>query len=345
MARATQSDPAADGGRRRGAGPVAWLALLAGLAGVVLAWTGRGKGGGGGGSDAGGDLETRLVALERRVRDGVADDVKRQLAKAEETLSKAEARLAGAEARLRPMVDEARRVAEAAGRSAGDHAEAFDSRVREVSDGARKLSARVDELAATVKDLESRPVAAARPAAGTPEAPKPAPKPSDPEPAPEAPVGPTPEEVAAAKAKVAAALADLGSPDVAKAFPACVALGKLGDLSAVEPLVKVMREHKDPLVRTAAATSLGALHACDAVPALLQAMLDKDDGVVLAAGRAFTKITDQDSGLTGSPTKREKNDAREKWTKWWAQNEASVRAKWKQEKAAAPGAPAGDPPK
>lgn len=342
MARATTSAATTDaGGGRKGSGAVAWLALLAGIAGVVLSLTARGKGGGGGGG-SGGDLDGRLDALERRVRDGVQDDLKRQLAKAEETLGKAEARLASAEARLKPMVEEAKRVAAAAGVSAGDHAEAFESRVREVADSATKLGQRVDALSASVKDLESRPVAVARPAAGpAPEAPKATPKAPEPEPEP---TGPTPEEIAANKAKVAAAIADLASPDVTKAFPACVALGKLGDLSAVDPLVKVLRDHKDPLVRTAAATALGGLHACDAVPALLQAMLDKDDGVVLASGRSFTRITEMDSGLTGTPTRKEKNDAREKWSKWWTSNEEAVRTKWKQPKAEGP-APAGDPPK
>jgi HEAT repeat protein len=201
-----------------------------------------------------------------------------------------------------------------------------------------------------VKDLESRPVAAA-PAASKPAA-APAPKPDKPTPPP-APVGPTPEEKAALEAKVKAAIADLASGDINKIFPACDVLGKAGDLSAVEPLIKVLKESKDTYARTAAAAALGALHACDAMPALLAAFLDKDDGVVIQAGVAVRKITDQDSGLNANPTRKERTDAKDRLTKWWRDHEAEMREKWKQPKASdepapapgseAPGAPGGDP--
>ena len=93
----------------------------------------------------------------------------------------------------------------------------------------------------------------------------------------EAPKGPTPEQIAAAKEKAKNAIADLASGDIAKIVAACTVLGKSGELEAVEPLVKVLKEAKDSFARGSAANALGSLHACDAVPALIAAFMDKDD--------------------------------------------------------------------
>lgn len=342
MASRTSSGPLVEQSPPSGTPPaVGWGALLLGLVGAVtgsLAYFGGRSGGGGGGAAAGlpDDLDGRLAAHASRLRTEVQEDFKRQVKEAQETLVRAERRIDETRSSVQKVVDDGRRVAENAVRASSNHAETVETKIKEVADQTGKLSTSLDQLQAMVKDLESRPVAAA-PRAGA-VAPTPAAPPAkdpDEEPAPAA--GPTAEELAAHKAKVDAAIAALASPEIGKVFSACVALGKLGDLAAVEPLVKVLKEHKDVFAKTAAATALGSIHACDAVPTLLQAILDRDDGVTLAAALAFGKIAGVDAGMTGSPTRKERNDAREKWSKWWASNEEAVRAKWGQPKGGAGG--------
>ena len=121
-------------------------------------------------------------------------------------------------------------------------------------------------------------------------------------------------------------------------FNACLVLAKLGDLEAVDAILKVLKEHKDPYGRVAAANAIGSLHACDGVMGLVQAFLDKDESVVLSAAQGFSKITGQDTGLSGSPSRKDKTEAKEKWGKWWHEHETEVRTRWKQP-VQAPGAP------
>lgn len=345
MARPLGSAPAEEAPARSGPGAVAWIALLLGLYAAVVASLGlfgASKGGGGSPTVAAGgdDLDRRLASNAATLRSEIQDDLRRQASKAEEAFTRAERRLDETRGLLEKRVEDGRRLAENATRTSSNQTETIETRIREVADTTGRLQGTLDTLQTTVKDLASRPVAAAPRAGGTaptpvlpptPTIPTPV-KPADPDPA----AGPTPEQLAANREKVKVALADLASPDIGKVFPACVALGRLGDLEAVDPLVKVMREHKDPYARTAAATALGRLHACDAVSALLQTFLDRDDGVVLAAGAAFGQIAGVDSGFTGSPTRKERNDARDRWSKWWGENEAKVRLKWNQPKKDAP---------
>jgi hypothetical protein len=331
---------------RPGAGPVAWLGLLCGLAALGLSVSSMLRGGHSGGTAAGasGDLDERLAEHARTLRSELRDDFKHQVAAAEDSLARAARRLDESEVTLGKLVEDGKRVAEDAKRTSADNADVVDGKLREFTDTTGKLRGTVDALSVTVKALESRPVAIV--AAPVPKAPTVEPTPPPPG-SPKAPdpaaAGPTPEQIAAKKEKVKGWIADLASPDIAKAFTACTSLGAAGDLSAVEPLVKVLHDHKDPMMKTVSATSLGALHACDGVAGLIQAFLDRADEVVLAAGVAFGKIVGQDSGLTGSPTRRERTDAHDKWTKWWTEHETEIRVKWNQPKASppAPGAPEG----
>jgi hypothetical protein len=343
MARPTNSGPSIESSPPGTPPAVGWAALGLALVGAVtgsLAYFGRsggGSGGGGGGVRVPDDLDGRLAAHASALRTELQDDFRRQVKEAQETLVRAERRIDETRTTVQKVVDDGRRVAENAVRTNSDHVETVETKIREVADQTGKLSNSLDQLQATVKDLESRPVATApRPGPTNPPAPA-APTAKGPDADASAPEGPTPDELAAKKAKVEAAIAALASPEIGKVFSACVTLGKLGDLAAVEPLVKVLKEHKDVFAKTAAATALGSIHACDAVPTLLQALLDRDDGVTLAAALAFGKIAGVDAGMTGSPTRKERNDAREKWSKWWSANEAAVRAKWGQPKAEAGG--------
>ncbi|MFO0933122.1 MAG: HEAT repeat domain-containing protein [Planctomycetota bacterium] len=341
MASRTNSGPLVEQSPPSGTPPaVGWAALLLGLVGAVtgsLAYFGKSGGGGAGRGGVPDDLDGRLAAHASTLRSELQDDFRRQVKEAQDTFVKAERRIDETRSSVQKVVDEGRRLAENAVRASSDHAETVETKIKEVADQTGKLATTLDQLQTSVKDLESRPIAsAARPGPAAVPAPT-VPAPKDPDAAPEAPAGPTPEELAAQKAKVDAAIAALASPEIGKVFSACVTLGKLGDLSAVEPLLKVLKEHKDVFAKTAAATALGSIHACDAVPALLQALLDRDDGVTLAAALAFGKIAGVDAGMTGSPTRKERNDAREKWSKWWGANEESVRAKWGQPKGGAGG--------
>lgn len=317
-----------------------WATLgLAGL-GVVLGglafFRGAPTGGSGTGADLS-DLDARLAAHESRVRSAVADDLKRQVKAAEEAVVKAERRLEEARTTVQKSVDDGRRVAENAVRATTDQVDTVETQVREVADKTGKLVHEFETLKATVKEIESRPVAVAPVAAPAPTPAAPAPVPA-PTPGAGDPATPsmTPEEEAAHKARVAAAIEALSSNDIAKVWTAAANLGRFGDLSATEPLVKLLKEHKDIFARTAAAGALGNLKACDAVPALLAALLDRDDGVTLAAAQAFGKIAGVDAGMTGSPSRKDRNDAMNKWTKWWAQNEMAVRVRLNQVKGDGP---------
>jgi hypothetical protein len=323
---------------RPGAGPVAWLALLCSLAALglgVVAFVRSGGHGTGGGSGPV-DLDDRLNAHASALRGELRRDIDAGVADARAALTRAEHTLHVSEEQITKKVDDTRRVADNAARTFEEAAGAVDGKLSEVAATTGTLRNEVDELKDSVKTIESRRfVAAPAPAPsakanGGADSSKPSDKPADPAPAPS---GPSPEAIAANKKKVETLVADLSSPDFSKAYAACAGLGTLGDLAAVEPLTKTLKDHKNDMVRGGAASALGTLRACDAVPNLLQAFLDRSDEVVLAAGVAFRKIVGQDSGLTGSPTRRERNDAHDKWTKWWAEHEKEVRARLGQPKA------------
>jgi HEAT repeat protein len=79
------------------------------------------------------------------------------------------------------------------------------------------------------------------------------------------------------QAAVKQALAGLRDVDADTARDAATALGQLGDPSAVEPLIEVIRNSNGyfhSVVRAAAASSLGQLNDRRAVEALLQAVCD-----------------------------------------------------------------------
>lgn len=323
------------------------LALYAAGVSTVLLVKGGGSGGGGAGKAAAkGDLDPDRIA--RDVQLAVQSDLTRATREQKDALRDALSRLEVLKSGLQSLTETALKRTEDVTRTSSQRAEVLDARINDVSQSADGLKSTVDALAVTIKTLESRPAGVA-PAGPTPAAPAKPPvappgptPPAPPEPgAP--PAGPTPEELAANKAKVKAAIADLAATDVGKVFDACLLLQRLGDLEAVEPLLKVLREYRDPYGRMAAAKALGGLHACDGVPGLIGAFLDKDPGVFLAASRSFSDITGQDSGLSGDASRKDKNEAKDKWTRWWKEKETEIRARWNQPKADVP--PPGDAPK
>ncbi len=335
-------------GKSKALGMVTVLLTLyaAGVSTLLLLKGGGGGGGGGGKVAAKGDFDPDRIA--RDVQLAVQSDLARATRDQKELLGDATRRLDALKASLQSLTDAAIKRTEDVSRTSSQRSEVLDARINDVSQSAEGLKSTLDALTATVKALESRPVGVApagpvKPPAGpgTPAAPGAPAAPTAPEAGP-VPSGPTPEQLAANKEKVKAAIADLASTDVGKVFDACLLLQRLGDLEATEPLLKVLRDFRDPYGRLAAAKALGGLRACDAVPGLIGAFLDKDPGVFLAASKSFSDITGQDSGLSGDASRKDKTDAKDKWTRWWKEKETEIRAKWNQPKAEAP---PGDAPK
>ncbi len=77
---------------------------------------------------------------------------------------------------------------------------------------------------------------------------------------------------------------------------AAAKLGELGDRTAVPALVEVLRTHPFSMTRAAAMQSLGLLQAVDAVPVVIDAMLDMY-GALYRTDFAVVQITDNDLRL------------------------------------------------
>jgi HEAT repeat protein len=316
-------DPAA--GRRPGRGLALLTLLVALYAAVVstLAWTKAPAAGGAGDASAAGKggLEAALDENARRLRTEMKEDFQRAVDDTKGQVNRV-ARLFEEKAQaIQAAVDSGKRSADGLARAASTRAELLEDQVKDLSQRSTSLNGTVDALSIAVRALERRPAAAPAPAPAPVPAPAPAPA-AAPEPPP-APRGPSPAEIAANKEKVKRLLRDLADPE--KALPAATELGSLGDLEAVEPLVKMLEKSKDPYARTAAAEALGKLAACDAVPALIAALLDRDPAVFLQAGVSLRRITGEDSKLSGDSSKKERNDARERYVRLWRDQEASIR--------------------
>jgi Skp family chaperone for outer membrane proteins len=191
------------------------------------------------------------------------------------------------------------------------------------------------ELVGFVKEV--REMAKASPPAPAPAPapnPTPTPVPASPEPPPRAPpAGPVPLDPEAQKrhdAELEKWIKFLKDPDPGVSFSATYKLKDLRDLRAVPPLVETLKAHKDYYTRLGAATALGELKACDAVPALIEALDDKEDLVQTAAGEALSTITGRESKPLVGLTKKERRQVKDDWSRWWKENEGAVRARLNQ---------------
>ena len=278
----------------------------------------------------------------RQIRTEASADLEKRLKGFKEDIAVAAKRVEDAANSVKAVAEGAVRRADETSRGAAAQVTNLDDKVEDLSKTVTTMHGTLDGLVLAVRALESRPVAtAAAPTAPTtaPAAPAapPAPTATPPEAPSDAPL--TPEQIAANKEKVKTAIAELGSGELSRIYPAAVFLGKAGDLDAVEPLMKVAKEFKDSFGRTAAVSALGRLHACDGATYLISLFSEKNADVYLAAVQAFSKISGLDTGLSGDATRNEKNAAKEKWTTWWREHEAEIRKKWGQEKAAEPPLP------
>ena len=328
------------------AGISTWLLCT----GLLLRPASAPAGGGGGGGETG-SISEQLNENARRLRTETADDVEKRLRGSEEKLAIAAKHVEDLATSVKALAETSTKRVDEATRGTAVRVENVDEKVEDLSKTLATMRSSVEGLTLAVHALESRPSAAPAaapppPTAGT--APTPAPTPTPTATPPEAPSDAplTPQQIAANKEKVKAAIADLGTGDVTKIFAAAVFLGRAGDLDAVEPLVKVIHEFKDPLGRSMAAQALGRLHSCDAAPVLLSLFTEKNTDVFLSAAQAFAKISGLDTGLSGDATRNEKQGKKEEWTNWWRKNEPEMRKKWGQEKAPEAPPPAmGEAPK
>ena len=110
-------------------------------------------------------------------------------------------------------------------------------------------------------------------------------------------------------------------------FSATIELARLKALRATPHLVDVLKKHKDFYARLGAATALGEIQSVEAVPALIEALNDRDDLVRTAASEALHRITGQDFNFVSGLTKNERIRIQKKWRAWWKDHETEVRAR------------------
>ncbi|MGE0192910.1 MAG: HEAT repeat domain-containing protein [Planctomycetota bacterium] len=134
-----------------------------------------------------------------------------------------------------------------------------------------------------------------------------------------------PQVDAAHEADLAKWTQALGDKDPDLVFTATSELGRLKDLRATAALIQVLTTHEDEFPRAGAAGALGMIRAADAVPALIEALLDKDELVQAAAGDAVEKITEHRFDFASGLPLRERKNLQRDMRKWWKDNEAAVR--------------------
>jgi hypothetical protein len=215
--------------------------------------------------------------------------------------------------------------------------EELDQMVAAHSVGIEKATQSLEAMLTRIKALEARPVAVAGPAPG-PAAPA---KPKEPPPTapgtPELPSTPA-ESPEAIKAKVDKALGELDQTDPERLYPAITVVQKYKALEAVPKLVKLIHPepHADFFTRQAAVAALGEMRACDAVPALAEALLDKSAIVAQQANKSLRLITERDNELSPQAKIIERRKVRGEVLEWWGRHETEVRTRLGQPKGGAP---------
>ncbi|MFH1022663.1 MAG: HEAT repeat domain-containing protein [Planctomycetota bacterium] len=105
---------------------------------------------------------------------------------------------------------------------------------------------------------------------------------------------------------VPALLEALGDSHPRARSAAAVALGRIRDERAVEPLVRVLRGDRAPVVRAAAARSLGEIGDITASPALVDGVGDRDEQVRSHCVRSLRQFSGKPYGTD-----------QDLWRKWW----------------------------
>lgn len=198
-----------------------------------------------------------------------------------------------------------------------------------------ELGLRVEKMSAWVEEVRNIATRSSPPPSA-PSARPVDPPPSAPEPVAEkpkpAPVDP--KVLAEREAELRKWIEKLRDPDPSTSFSATYKLMDLNDLRAVAPLIDTLKTNKDYYTRLGAASALGKLRACDGVPALLEALDDREELVQTAAADALLGITLHDAKFVPGLTKKERKAKRDEWSKYWKENEPAVRSRLGQDKSA-----------
>ncbi len=197
-----------------------------------------------------------------------------------------------------------------------------DDNITTVNEEMRNILAWRDEINRIANDLQSlkdRPV---------PDVPDRVDPPADP--VPSEPVAQEPEVDEDHEAEVKRWIDRLEDKNNDIVFTATVKLHELKDLRAAMPLVKVLKDHKDFYARLGAATALGGIESVDAVPALIDALNDRDDLVRTAANEALVGITQTDFNFSSHLGRNERQRVQRSFRNWFKTNEAALRERLKQ---------------
>jgi hypothetical protein len=219
-----------------------------------------------------------------------------------------------------------------------DRAEgAVAEQVAPVAERLQALADKVNEIEGWMRSIAQR--AEERAAAPSPEpAGPPPPEPVKPEPTPAPAPAPAPTPTAAPADPNHDALVDmwiqrLKDSNEGIAFSATIELGRLKDLRATPPLIEVLGKHKDFYARLGAATALGELTAVDSIPALIDALNDKDDLVRTAADEALRAIAEpiltekdrEELQFQANMNTTDRRRVQNRWRAWWKANESALR--------------------
>lgn len=282
-----------------------------------------------------GEVGTR-AELEARWR---ADDTAAALRSTEGLRTEAEQTRAKLQKEIDAGLDQLRKQAEATQSASTTALAASEGRLSAYREEADRVSKRTDELdrrtekiaawVEEVRNLASR-------SANAPPSPPPTPRaePVAAAPDPVAPQKPAVDAKAVAEhdADLRKWIEKLKDPDPSTRFSATYKLMDLGDLRCVTALVDTLKNDKDYYTRLGAASALGKLRACDGVPALLDALDDREELVQTAAADALLGITGHDVKYVPGLTKKERKAKREEWLKFWKENELATRGRLGQDK-------------
>ncbi len=197
---------------------------------------------------------------------------------------------------------------------------ALDGRVEPLTQWRIEIQKQADLLEAALQGAHVPATAGTGPAAG------PGPGPGDP---PAAGPGPGPEAGTERSPErdelVAKWIERLGDADDNVVFTATIELARLKALSAAAALVGVLEKHRDFYARLGAATALGEIPALDGVPALIEALGDRDELVRTAADDSLRKITGEDFNFSSSLPKNDRSRIQRRWRQYWKDNETTLR--------------------
>lgn len=266
--------------------------------------------------------------VEARIQEAVADAAR--TARQDRTRAIADAKQEDARARaaaLEKLADDLDAKLEVISTRIGETDLLSKERITTLSNRVDRWENEIARLAELIRKVQEDAAAEAARRVATPPTPPPTEPPpkTEPEQPPATPPRVAPPSDPERDAEVARWIERLKDSNENVRFGATLELGRLKDLRAAEPLVTVLSEDKDYYVRLGAATALGDIKACAAVPALIEALDDKDGLVRTAANDSLQAITGQAFEFVTEMSGRERRKVMKQWRDWWKENEPGVR--------------------